>query len=111
MRPVSIVCCVATIFVASSVYAQSTAPTDNADTQKPPSEVKQDAPLQERPDAVPDNKKRDPGTTDTAHPELGGDVTRPISRDDVVRDIFSHRPSGAPGDPGRPVPQLPSPGR
>ena len=91
----SIVCCLTwlTIFVASSVYAQNTVPTDNGDTQKPPAEVKQPAPLQERPDTVPDDKKRDPGTTDSAHPELGGDITRPLNRDDVVREILTNRPS------------------
>jgi hypothetical protein len=81
------------------------------DTKGPSPEAKQDAPLQERPDILPDDKKRDPGTTDTAHPEIGGDITRPRSRDDVVRDIFSHRPSGTPGGPGHPVPELPPPGR
>jgi hypothetical protein len=96
-----------TIFAGSSVYAQNTL----SDSKEQSPEVKRDAPLQERPDTLPDNKKRDPGTTDTAHPEIGGDITRPVSRDDVVRDIFSHRPSGQPGGPGHPVPELPPPGR
>src|SRR6476620_7703235 len=95
MRLFSIVCCLTalTIFVASSMFAQNTVPTDNGDTQKPPAEVKQAAPLQERPDTVPDDKKRDPGTTDSAHPELGGNITRPLNRDDVVREILTNRPS------------------
>ena len=95
MRLFSIVCCLTwlTIFVASSVCAQNAVPTDNGDTQKPPPEVKQAAPLQERPDTLPDDKKRDPGTTDTAHPELSGDITRPLNRDDVVREILTNRSS------------------
>ena len=92
MRLFSIVCCL-TWLTISSVYAQNSVPTDNVDTQKPPSEVKQSAPLQERPDTIPDDKKRDPGTTDTVHPELGGDITRPLDRDDVVRGILTNRPS------------------
>src|SRR5215813_2091183 len=88
-----------------TVFTASAQNVPDARTQPP--EVNESAPLQERPDNLPDDKKRDPGTTDTAHPEIGGDITRPISRDDVVRDIFSHRPSGPPGDPGHPVPQLP----
>jgi hypothetical protein len=88
-----------TIFVAGSVYAQNTVPTDN--TKGAPPEAKQDnKPLQERPDTIPDDKKRDPGTTDTAHPELGGDITRPLNRDDVVREILTNRPS----DKHTPVP-------
>jgi hypothetical protein len=78
------------------------------DTKGSSPEVKKDAPLQERPDTLPDDKKRDPGTTDTAHPEIGGDITRPRTRDDVVREIFGSRPSGAPGGRGDPVADLPS---
>ena len=95
MRLFSILCCLTwlTIFVANSVYAQNTVPTDTGDPQKRPPEVKQAAPLQERPDTLPDDKKRDPGTADTPHPELGGDITRPLNRDDVVREILTNRPS------------------
>jgi len=78
-----------TIFVAGSVYAQNTVPTDNTKG----AHRKQSRTISRSRSArtLPDDKKRDPGTTDTAHPEL--DITRPLNRDDVVREILTNRPS------------------
>jgi len=63
------------------------------DSKRPSSEVQQDGPLQERPETPPADTMREPGTTDTGR-ESDDNITRPRTRDDVVRDILRDRPSG-----------------
>jgi len=73
------------------------------DTKGPTPEVKQDGALENRPDTLPPDLTRDKGTTATGHHE-DHNITRPRTREDVIRDIFRDQPSGAPGRPGKPQP-------
>jgi hypothetical protein len=77
----------------------------HAQDAKGPSEVKQDGPLQERPDTTPADTMREPGTTDTGR-ESDDNTTRPRTTDDVVRDILRDRPSGDKSSgPASPTPE------
>jgi hypothetical protein len=71
------------------------------DSKGPSSNLKQDGPLTDRPDTLPPDVMRDPGTTATGH-HADHNITRPRTRDDVLRDIFRGRPSDTPSDPPKP---------
>ena len=57
-----------------------------------------DRPLADRPDTLPPDVTRDTGTIATGHHD-DHNITRPRTREDVIRDIFRDRPSGAPDRP------------
>jgi hypothetical protein len=68
------------------------------DTKGPQPDVKQDGPLADRPDTLPPDVTRDTGTIATGHHD-DHNITRPRTPEDVIRDIFRDRPSGAPDRP------------
>jgi hypothetical protein len=67
-------------------------------------EVKQDGPLQEQPNTLPTDTMREPGTITTGHDEIDGNITRPRTQDDVIREILSSQPSDKPSH-ANPVPR------
>ena len=56
--------------------------------------VRQDGPRQERPNTLPADTMREPGTTTTGHDEIDSKITRPRTQDDVIREILSNQPIG-----------------
>lgn len=76
-----------------------------AEDAKTPSPAERDELLQERPDTLPADTMREPGTTDAGH-ESNEKITGPITREDVIRDVFRNRPSGKSAGPAGPVPEL-----
>ena len=66
----------------------------HAEDAKGSSEVQQDGPRQERPNTLPADTMREPGTTTTGHEEIDSNITRSRTRDDVIREILSNQPIG-----------------
>lgn len=91
----SITLAVALVIVSATCGARA------EDTKGPSPDLKQDGPLTDRPDTLPAEVTRDPGTTATGH-HLGHNTTRSRTREDVLRDIFRDRPGGTVPNPSKP---------
>lgn len=78
---------VATAALLAVIYAAQ------ADDSAPKAdEAQQNEALRERPDNLSGEKMRDPGTTDMGR-ENDDNITRPLTREDVVRDILNNQRS------------------
>src|SRR5262249_47647137 len=83
-----------TIFVPASVNAQNTGPADKPGMQSAPegsSKTTTESDKEEQPNAQSVDKTMEPQTT--GHDELDSNVTRPRTRDDVIREILSNHSS------------------
>ena len=97
LREVMLLAAIALLGAIYGVHAE--------DTKGPSPEVRQDGPLQERPNTLPADTMRGTGTTDTGR-ESDDNATRPRSREDVIRDILRDRdPTDKSSGHANPIPE------